>query len=232
MYRIKKNGLTIGSCEPLSSQQCDVLCETFAHTTRSVRQGLLGRSQIEIVPLEGIGPVVIKSFTRGGLLRQVIARNYLRWSSVRSQREFELLHYVRKIGVNAPEPIAYAYHGTIFYRAWLVTREVENHRTLAQISIEDEAAIPDLFENLMEQLELLISHRLFHLDLHPGNVIVNPEGKLFMLDFDKASLFRGSLTSLRERYLRRWRRAVLKHGLPDILSELMCLKLLVRPPAA
>jgi 3-deoxy-D-manno-octulosonic acid kinase len=229
MHRLKSRGFTIGSEAPLTEAQSAALCEAFVRQSGRGGRGLLGRSPVERLTIEEIGPVVIKAFTRGGLLRQVIARKYLRWNSVRSQREYELLKYVRGLGVNAPEPVAFAYKGTIFYRAWLVTREVQEHRTLAEISIQDEDAIPSLFDGLMRQLEILIQNRLFHLDLHPGNVIVNPRGDLYMLDFDKATVFQGSLSSLREKYLRRWRRAVLKHGLPEILSELMCLRLLAHP---
>jgi len=66
------------------------------------------------------------------------------------------------------------------------------------------------------QVSALIEHGILHVDLHPGNVLVNPEGRLFLIDFDKARLYKNS-RGLKDKYLRRWRRAVDKHDLPPFL---------------
>ena len=42
----------------------------------------------------------------------------------------------------------------------------------------------------------------------------------YIIDFDKARIFRGSGKRLAEKYRKRWQRAVRKHGLPDSLSRL------------
>ena len=65
----------------------------------------------------------------------------------------------------------------------------------------------------------LVQNKILHVDLHPGNVIVDPEGKVYLLDFDKGRIFRGSRQRLQERYFARWKRAVIKHGLPAMLIE-------------
>jgi hypothetical protein len=46
-----------------------------------------------------------------------------------------------------------------------------------------------------------------------------------VVDFDNARPFDGSERDLRDQYLRRWRRAVIKHNLPETLSELMAMEL-------
>ena len=80
-------------------------------------------------------------------------------------------------------------------------------------------------QELAEQVLTLVSHKIFHVDLHPGNVLVDNSGRVFIVDFDKAREFEGSSEQLRELYLRRWRRAVIKHKLSPVLTELMSLTL-------
>ena len=55
--------------------------------------------------------------------------------------------------------------------------------------------------------------------------MLDDEGKVYVLDFDKAVRFSGNKNALRDKYVCRWRRAVIKHKLPETLSELMCIGL-------
>ena len=73
---------------------------------------------------------------------------------------------------------------------------------------------------VIKQVSILIKNKILHVDLHPGNVIVGNQNQVYLLDFDKASIFPGEKNALRSRYLRRWNRAIQKHGLPEILSEI------------
>ncbi|UCF90720.1 MAG: hypothetical protein JSW39_20900, partial [Desulfobacterales bacterium] len=55
----------------------------------------------------------------------------------------------------------------------------------------------------------------------PGNVVVDLQERVFLLDFDRACVYPGLKNKLRDRYLARWERAVQRHGLPPMLSGLM-----------
>jgi len=46
---------------------------------------------------------------------------------------------------------------------------------------------------------------------------VDPRGKVFLIDFDKARTRPQNRGQLREKYINRWRRAVVKHHLPEEL---------------
>ena len=52
-------------------------------------------------------------------------------------------------------------------------------------------------------------------------MLVDHEDQVYLVDFDKAKRFSGPLNELRDHYLCRWRRAVIKHELPETLSEMM-----------
>ena len=211
-----------GSSSDLTVQQLKQLIALFNTPTKTVDSVLGGRSSVTIAQLEGVGSVVVKYYTRGGLLRFMVKRRYLKWGKTRCQIEYELLQKVRSLGVNAPEPISYASRGGLFYKGWLVTKEIKQNQTLAELSCADEEHAHIVMKELIDQLSILIKNNIFHADLHPGNVLVDSDDRVFILDFDKACLSRQNKNKLRNHYLRRWRRAVIKHRLPEMLSEMIC----------
>lgn len=208
--------------EPKEVSSLLTLVRECQKKTPANSSSLGGRGAIVYGTVPSIGEVVVKGYSRGGFLRRFIERSYLRIGSTRSQLEFETLTQVRELGVNAPQPIAFAHAGSVVYRAWLIMKRIEGERSFADISRQDEDLLRSLSSLLVSQLAILIRNKIFHVDLHPGNVLVDKTGKVFLLDFDKAIPFRGRPNALRDHYLRRWRRAVLKHDLPDIVSEGVC----------
>jgi 3-deoxy-D-manno-octulosonic acid kinase len=205
----------------LTDRQLRSLIALFRRSVDSSVSLLGGRSAVSPARLDGIGSVVVKHYRRGGLMRYFVKRRYLRFGKTRGQREFDLLEMVGNIGINAPQPIAFAHHGRLLYRAWLVTREIRQPQTLARLSLKDAKCARAAMISASDQISLLIDHHLLHVDLHPGNVVIDAQEQVFLLDFDKGRVYRGNRQKLTERYLARWQRAVRKHGLPEILSETM-----------
>jgi len=171
--------------------------------------------------IDGIGSVVVKYYTRGGLIRHLVKRRYLKTGKTRGQIEYHLLQKVRSLGINAPKPIAFAYRGHLFYLAWLVTREICQPLTLAQLSRQNEEHARGAMKSAMEQIFVLIQNNILHVDLHPGNVVIDKNDRVFLVDFDRGHLYHGSKEKLGARYLARWQRAVIKHRLPEMLGEMM-----------
>ncbi len=205
--------LTESQLRPLTS---------LLHDLESTEMAALGgRTAVTPARLDGIGAVVIKHYRRGGMLRHFTKRRYLKLGKTRAQREFELLDAVAKFGINVPQPIAFVYQGAAFYRAWLITREIQRPVSLAGLSLQDEEKSGRVMESVIKQISALIQHQVLHVDLHPGNVIVDPDGKVYLLDFDKGKVYHGDRQKLKNRYLTRWQRAVNKHGLPEFLTEMM-----------
>ena len=187
--------------------------------TISPRPGpLSGRATVRRHDIPSVGPVVIKEFQRGGMLRVIRRRRYLRLGPTRPEREFDNLRAARSVGLNVPEPVACFSRGTLLYRGWLATRHIPG-RSLVEIATSDGEAIPALIADLTRQVGILIGHRVAHVDLHPGNVLVDPAGTVYVLDFDRAVAFDDPLEDLRRHYEVRWTRAVEKHGLPGVLAD-------------
>lgn len=186
---------------------------------------LAGRGYTGVQELPGIGRVFVKQYAHGGMLRGLTGGRFLCGAKSRSRAEFDMLEAVRAFGVKAPQPYICVTKGSFFYQTWLIMEEIRDSRNLVQVSREDGDLLQDSMKRVAEQVLLLIKHNVFHVDLHPGNVLISKTGEVFIVDFDKARFYTGSSQSLRELYLRRWRRAVIKHGLSPMLTELMSLTL-------
>jgi 3-deoxy-D-manno-octulosonic acid kinase len=57
-------------------------------------------------------------------------------------------------------------------------------------------------------------------DLHPGNILLDGNNTIFIIDFDKAYRYSKSKTQLARAYQNRWTRAVHKYKLPERLLAL------------
>jgi 3-deoxy-D-manno-octulosonic acid kinase len=194
----------------LTETQLGSLTKLFNHPEPAAVSVLGGRTSFTPLELDGVGSVIIKHYRRGGLMRHLNERSYLKYGKTRAQREFELLTIVGTLGINVPQPIAYAHRGRLLYQAWLITREIHQPLSLASLSLQNE-----------KKISALIQNDILHVDLHPGNVVVDPAGAVYLLDFDKGCVSPGNRQKLKNRYCTRWQRAVNKHGLPKVLTEMM-----------
>jgi 3-deoxy-D-manno-octulosonic acid kinase len=210
--------------ELLSEQYLEILASLDTPSIRNYNN-LNGRGSVLSLNVSDWGEVVVKNYRRGGFYSKIIDRSYLRSSNIRSALEFKFLNQVRALGILAPEPLAYAYQGTLVYRAWLITRKVTSSTNLVDLSLHDQVRANRITYAAAEIMLKLIKNKIFHIDLHPGNILVDCAEQVYIIDFDKARYFSGGHVLLRDLYIRRWRRAVIKHNLPEALSEIVCLRL-------
>lgn len=187
-----------------------------------------GRASVWVHRLPSLGAVVIKEFRRGGMLSVLRRKHYLRMGATRPDREFDALRVARAAGISAPEAVATFVRGGRVYRGWLVTRLVEGRR-LVVVGQEEPERLAELVDRVTWQVVLLIRHRIAHVDLHPGNVLIDERGVPCLVDFDRAVAFEGSRAELRTLYHTRWTRAVEKHGLPATMVTAFTRGLFDRP---
>ena len=180
------NSYQFGSESTLSKQQMRQMIACFETPGVPSDDVLEGRAAVSTIDLKDIGRVVVRSYSRGGVIRHFNKKTYLKLSAYRCQSEFELLQHLEKIGVSVPHPVAFAYQsilGTFFYRAWLITKEISNACTLAHLSVTEPDRINPVMNKLTRQISILIENRIHHLDLHPGNVLVDQANQVFIIDF-------------------------------------------------
>ncbi len=214
--------LEVGWSGSLSESRKQALASAFEKPPEASDNLLAGRIRPRSVHVDGIGRVIVKHYYRGGVLRHINRRSYLKIGKIRSAAEFETLTLVRTIGVNAPEPVAFAYRTrwAVFYQAWLAVREIPGGISLAECSRAEPERARAAIPNLEDQIHILRDFGVLHVDLHPGNVLVDAEDQVYIIDFDKAKTGVANRTGLAEYYVNRWQRAVAKHGLPDFLNYL------------
>ncbi len=182
---------------------------------------LCGRGVIKAINIPESGDVIIKEYKRGGLISFFNKKTYINFrGKIRSKREFEMLFMAKKAGVNVPFPLAYVSRGNLFYRAWLITKKINKCQNFAEIVVQNRKRAMKIFPEVSKSIKKLIRNRIYHVDLHPGNVLIDAEDKNYIIDFDKALNFMGSKKKLSRLYRKRWARAVLKYGLPDFMSNL------------
>jgi len=216
---VKKSGpYRFVSEQILTNGDIEVLSTAMAQSGCKGNGRLSGRATMTRVTLKSSVKAVVKPYCRGGIVRYLVKRHYFRWRKLRSEGEYDMLKYVRALGVNVPKPMAYAFQGSLFYKAWLITKEIDSPQSLFDLSLKNEPDLPDLLGSLACQVALLIEHKIRHIDLHPGNVLVDRSGKVYLVDFDKAGVYRGSRSGLAKRYIARWNRAVRKYNLPNRLQ--------------
>jgi 3-deoxy-D-manno-octulosonic acid kinase len=208
----------IGSDPVLTGLQMDQMAACFEKPSERADAILGGRNAVLRIHLTGIGRVVVKTYTRGGIIRHFNKRTYLRVKTIRGRAEYELLQQLKTLGVNAPDPVAFAYRGNRFYHSWLITKEIPDACTLAGLSVNDPGRAQAAMLEVNRQLSLLIKHGIHHVDLHPGNILVDTSDRVYLIDFDKARTNQKNQPLLRKKYIRRWQRAVLKHQLPKTLN--------------
>lgn len=216
----------VGSTQRLSDELATRFVQLMQSDFETLPKTTLGgRGQSSVCDVEELGRVFVKRYTHGGLLRRLTGGKFLCVGPCRSQAEFMMLELVRSLGVSAPKPLVYVKKGSYFYSTWLVMEHIPNTRTLVDVSQATPEVVPVVMERLAEQLRILLRNRVLHVDLHPGNVLIHDDLRVTIVDFDKAYIYPGSAEALCDLYLRRWRRAVIKHSLAPILSELISLTL-------
>ena len=220
--------LSIGSSIMLTDGQLNSLYDLCRQPVEPARQPvepintvLSGRTTVVMGQVEDIGPVVVKPYHRGGFMQHLTGRHHLKFGPTRCQQEYELLLAVRQLGINAPEPVAFAYRGRLVYLGWLITRSIPQPKSLVHLANTDRARAQRVMPSVIEQITKLIEHRIWHIDLHPGNIIVDKDDRVFIIDFDRGRMVSGDRDKLRKFYVRRWQRAVDKHSLPVMLNEMI-----------
>jgi len=221
LHRHAYHGIRLGACQSLTARQLQQLQEAFDHRPVQAQGVLAGRQSVAIVELEDIGPVAVKQFARGGMLRHLNRNRYVHWPRSRSEREFRWLEAVRRVGIAAPRPIAFAVRGRVIGQCWLVMKALAEHRSLIQAARQ--GRLDDtVCAQVAGQIRILMAHGIWHRDLHPGNVLLDKQNNPRIIDFDKAC-YANNRRLLKRRYRKRWNRAIVKHNLPGELTRIMTL---------
>ncbi len=184
------------------------LFDAPADTTRAMATGS-GRGQAYRIPLED-GEGVLRHYRRGGWMARVVADRYwgLATASGRAMAEFSLLRRLNALGLPVPAPVAareIRSAGT--YTADIVVAMIANSRNVAEI-LSTQTLTAQSWRTLGAAVAELHKHQVFHADLNCHNLLLDHQGKAWVVDFDKCRVRAGDNWKLKnlERLLRSLRK--------------------------
>jgi 3-deoxy-D-manno-octulosonic acid kinase len=164
-----------------------------------------------------LGVAVWRHYHRGGLMARLSSDRYL-WTGLRRSRpwlEFRVLQRLHGLGLRVPSPLAAQIRRSgLSYRGDLMTVWLADSESLAlrwragRVEAQDWSALGEAIGELHAQ-------GCDHADLNAHNLLFDPDGKVWIIDFDRAC-FRPPAGGWRERNLRRLLRSLRKlGGAPD-----------------
>lgn len=144
---------------------------------------------------------VLRHYRRGGWVARVSHDRYL-WTGIRGVRslnEFDILRSLYEAGLPVPRPYAAVYWKQgLGYRAAIIVERIPDVRPLASAFQDADS------EQVARSIYTMHEQGVWHADLNAYNVLLDPEGRAWLVDFDKArrttlSLERRSANLLRLR---------------------------------
>jgi len=164
------------------------------------------------------GAAVLRHYRRGGLAARLSGDVYVFTGAerTRSFREFRLLHALHAQGLPVPAPLAARYVRTaLVYRADILVATIRHARTLAQ-HVESGSTVP--WAAIGACIARLHGAGVWHADLNAHNVMIDADGRVWLIDFDRARPRRGAAGWQRAN-LARLARSLRKLGAPARLAD-------------
>lgn len=209
--------------ETIQSGKATILCDADAapgltldhfepgwwESQRAVIGRATGRAQVYFVQAQ-TGVWALRHYQRGGWMARLTEDLYW-WSGLentRPWREWKLTAALHQQGLPVPQPIAARVSRSgLFYRGDLITRRIESAQTLADL-LAAQPLSPDGWRRLGLMLRQFHDAGVQHDDINARNVLVNPSGAFYLIDFDKAAVVNPG--AWRDQNLARFRRSLEK----------------------
>ena len=134
--------------------------------------------------------LVLRHYYRGGMIAKLNRDSFLRVAVARSRamQEFRLLDWMRGQGLPVPRPCAARFRPVagLLYQADLITLMLPGTRTLAD-HLTDGPLPPDQWAAIGQTIARLHHHGVWHSDLNCRNILLDRDGKTWLIDFDKSA---------------------------------------------
>ena len=138
---------------------------------------------VQLPKLQG----ALRHYRRGGVFGKLISDHYFftNWQKTRSIAEFNLLNVLKKHDVNVPKPIAARVIKRNFcYQADLLSEKIPNAQDLVDV-LQQRELTPLEYTTIAIQIKKMHQAQVNHTDLNIHNILLDDQGKAWVIDFDK-----------------------------------------------
>ena len=136
--------------------------------------------------------LVLRHYRRGGLIARLSADRYfwLGLARTRAWAEWGLLARLRALGLPVPRPVAArVIRGGLGYRADILVERLEGCEPLAE-RLQRGPAGPELWQQVGRCIRRFHDAGVYHHDLNASNILLAPDGQVYLIDFDRGRLRR------------------------------------------
>jgi len=158
----------------------------FWQNSNKVIGSAQGRGTTWFVQLDKIQGA-LRHYRRGGFFGKIISDHYIfnGWEKARSVAEFYLLQKLNSAGVNVPKPIAARVKKRNFcYQADLLSEKIPDAQDL--VSILQQRTLTEFeYAAIATQIKKMHQAQVNHTDLNIHNILLDKQGKVWLIDFDK-----------------------------------------------
>lgn len=137
--------------------------------------------------------IVLRHYYRGGLFGKFIKDHFFFRSleKTRAYQEFELLCQMHQWELPVPRPVAIQVERSNFcYRADIMLERIENTRDLSKL-LQTEKLTAEQYQQIGKLIRQLHDHQVHHSDLNIHNILLDDNGKFWLIDFDKCGITEG-----------------------------------------
>ena len=205
---IAEPGLSLFDCDYHTKQQPQ-------QNNSAVGQNAgVGRAKVVYFSYEGHS-LVLKHYYRGGAVAALSKDRYLGFDIEKSRafREWRLLKKMSRLGLPVPHAVAaHVEKSLIWYQADLITEEIKDAKTLADVLSEKNIDAAQ-WKKIGACIKSFHLHDIYHADLNARNILLAgaaPEsGEVYLIDFDNSNI-RADSKSWKMANLARLKRSLLK----------------------
>jgi 3-deoxy-D-manno-octulosonic acid kinase len=202
----------------LAHRNCAAFDPVLLQSTGRLTRAAKGRGSAWFIEPDDTGPALaLRHYRRGGLIARWVQSSYL-WTgedATRCFRELRLLAHLEDLGLPAARPVAALYErtGRWTYRAALLTERIVGARPLSGYLAQTDHR---LWQRVGATIAAFHAAGVCHADLNAHNVLIDPVGAVYLIDFDRGVLRRPG--TWRASNLARLARSLAKVGGPAVDS--------------
>ncbi len=156
--------------------------------------------------------LVLRHYHRGGLPARFSRDRYL-WTGIehtRAWREYALLKFIQ--ACELPAPRVYAAHVErlgLFYTGDIVTHCIDDTESLGERLAAGQLSAPD-FKRVGATISRFHEKMIDHVDLNANNLLLDQNGGVYLIDFDRCRIRCGENVDWRRANLRRLHHSLVK----------------------